>query len=330
MTAIAGRHNSLVRLWIQGFARVGRSVPYHTAEDVEAGLYRLGQPVEREAVTYLLRFADTEENRMKILLDNEPLVAADLHGSALVVHYLEAAKKSLRGTERMILGLRLDGADVPAAHLEAALTRPVAQLTTLEFITASAPQVVADALQETLKALTDSFVTVREASEALSKGRLAEAMERLTDCIGVWSRTHEALIHGGALLRLDFERMAIAGRPMLDWLADLAHRLREIRDAIEAATASCLATSCTTNSTKALRAQEQMLKASFNISLQIMKTPRDGSCRWMMRSLLADCDNVLSRERPRRSETQQDEFGGPLAPSAQRAHGDRGREPFAA
>ncbi|HKQ48978.1 MAG TPA: hypothetical protein VJZ71_12980 [Phycisphaerae bacterium] len=171
---------------------------------------------------------------MKILLDNEPLVAADLHGTALVVHYLEAAKKSLGGTERMILGLRLDGADVSAAHLEAALTRPVAQLTTLEFITASAPQVVADALQETLKALTDSFVTVREASEALSKGRLAEAMERLTDCIGVWSRTHEALIHGGSLLRLDFERVAIAGRPMLDWLADLANRLREIRDAIEA------------------------------------------------------------------------------------------------
>jgi hypothetical protein len=171
---------------------------------------------------------------MKILLDNEPLITADVTGSALVVHYLEAAKKSLRGTERMIFGLRLDGNEVSGAHLEAALTRPIAQLTTLEFITASAPQVVADALRETQKSLTDSFVTVREASEALSKGRLAEAMERLTDCITVWGRTHEALVNGGSLLRLDFERVAIAGRPMLDWLADLANRLREIRDAIEA------------------------------------------------------------------------------------------------
>ena len=171
---------------------------------------------------------------MKILIDHEPLIAPDLDGTALVVHYLEAAKKSLHGTDRMVFGLRLDGKEVSGAHLEAALTRPVAQLTTLEFITASAPQIVADALQETLKALTDSFVTVREASEALSKGRLAEAMERLTDCLVVWSTTHEALIHGGALLRLDFERVAIAGRPMLDWLTDLANRLREIRDAIEA------------------------------------------------------------------------------------------------
>lgn len=171
---------------------------------------------------------------MKILLDNKPLVANGLNGSAVVAQYLDAAKATLRGTDRMVFGLRFDGEDVPATRIEESLSTPIAELESLEFVTASARQVVADALRETQRALTDSFVGVREGAEALSKGRLAEAMERLTDCLTVWAQTHEALVQGGTLLALDFERMAVAGRPMLDWLGDLARRLREIRDAIEA------------------------------------------------------------------------------------------------
>ncbi len=171
---------------------------------------------------------------MDILLDNEPQVVAGLNGSATVAQYLDAVKARLRGTDRMIFGLRFDGEDVPTARIEESLTRPVAELESLEFVSARAPEVVVEALRETQKALTNSFVGVREASEALSKGRLAESMERLTDCIVVWGQTHEALVQGGAILGLDFERVVIAGRPMLDWLGDLARRLREIRDAIEA------------------------------------------------------------------------------------------------
>ncbi len=171
---------------------------------------------------------------MKILLDNVALVVDGLNGSATVAQYLNAAKLQLRGTDRMVFGLRFDNEEVPAAMIDESLARPVAQLKSLEFVSARASQVVADALRETQKALTDSFVGVREAAEALSKGRLAESMERLTDCIDVWGRTHEALVQSGALLGIDFERLSIAGRPMLDWLGDLARRLTEIRDAIEA------------------------------------------------------------------------------------------------
>jgi trans-aconitate 2-methyltransferase len=67
MTAIAGWHNSLIRLWIQGFARIGLPIPYHTAEDVEALLTHLGHAPERRTVNYRLSFPDSEENRLKIL-----------------------------------------------------------------------------------------------------------------------------------------------------------------------------------------------------------------------------------------------------------------------
>jgi hypothetical protein len=171
---------------------------------------------------------------MQILLDNEPLVVNDLNGSAIVAQYLSAAKARLWGTDRMVFGLRFDGEEVPAAQIEESLSRPIEDLESLEFISACASQVVVDALRETQKTLANSFVTVREASESLSKGRLAETMERLTDCIKVWSQTHEALVQSGSILELDFERVAITGRPLLEWLGDLAKRLREIRDAIAA------------------------------------------------------------------------------------------------
>jgi SAM-dependent methyltransferase len=65
--AIAGRDNALVELWLVGFESLGREIPYHTAEDVEAALVALGVRFEKRRVPYGMDFADTEENRMKML-----------------------------------------------------------------------------------------------------------------------------------------------------------------------------------------------------------------------------------------------------------------------
>jgi trans-aconitate 2-methyltransferase len=67
LTTIAGRHNTLVDFWFQGFPLLGKSVPYQTAEDVEAALVRLGHAFERKVVEYSLSFQDKEGNRLKIL-----------------------------------------------------------------------------------------------------------------------------------------------------------------------------------------------------------------------------------------------------------------------
>ncbi len=67
LTAIAGLDNPLIQVWVRSFALLGKPVPYHTAEDVEACLRRLGAPFEKRRVRYDLAFDDTEENRLKIL-----------------------------------------------------------------------------------------------------------------------------------------------------------------------------------------------------------------------------------------------------------------------
>jgi SAM-dependent methyltransferase len=67
LTAIAGRTNAMYPIWTTGFTLIGREIPYHTSEDVEAALGELNANYEKEHVPYELTFPDTEANRMKIL-----------------------------------------------------------------------------------------------------------------------------------------------------------------------------------------------------------------------------------------------------------------------
>lgn len=67
VTAIAARTNALIEFWMAGFRWLGREIPYHTAEDVEVALRKLGANYRRQPVAYELTFPDTEENRRRIL-----------------------------------------------------------------------------------------------------------------------------------------------------------------------------------------------------------------------------------------------------------------------
>jgi trans-aconitate 2-methyltransferase len=67
VAAIASRTNMLIEIWITGFRLLGREIPYHTSEDVEAALRRLGVDYQKQQVAYELKFDDTVENRMRII-----------------------------------------------------------------------------------------------------------------------------------------------------------------------------------------------------------------------------------------------------------------------
>jgi SAM-dependent methyltransferase len=67
ITAIAPRTNTLIEFWIAAFGLLGRDIPYHTSEDVEAGLHDIGVVYLKESVSYCLDFPDSEANRMRIL-----------------------------------------------------------------------------------------------------------------------------------------------------------------------------------------------------------------------------------------------------------------------
>ncbi|MBA4106496.1 MAG: class I SAM-dependent methyltransferase [Pirellula sp.] len=82
VTAIAGRSNALIQIWIAAFRELGRDVPYNVAEDVERSLQELRADYAKRSVAYELAFEDSEANRMRILrfllADYLPLLPQEL------------------------------------------------------------------------------------------------------------------------------------------------------------------------------------------------------------------------------------------------------------
>lgn len=66
LAAMAGQENLLIQFWNHCFGLIGKPVPYHTAEDLEAALARARWPFHKEEVRYQLNFPDAEENRLRI------------------------------------------------------------------------------------------------------------------------------------------------------------------------------------------------------------------------------------------------------------------------
>ncbi len=67
LTAIAGQKNTLIQFWNYCFALIGKTVPYHTAEDLEITLAKQGKVYRKQDIWYELIFPDSEENRLRIL-----------------------------------------------------------------------------------------------------------------------------------------------------------------------------------------------------------------------------------------------------------------------
>ncbi len=67
LAAIAARTNVLTELMTAGFKLLGREMPYSMSENIEITLQALKANYEKHQVPYELSFADSDENRMRII-----------------------------------------------------------------------------------------------------------------------------------------------------------------------------------------------------------------------------------------------------------------------
>ncbi len=170
---------------------------------------------------------------MRITLDGQTLSGDSLPDGANVGHVLDYAKTRLTGSDQLILSIHCDGEEIDAARLKGVLASPVDQFQLIELLSGSPYQAVLEALGQTRMLLSETFATVKQISDALAAGDLHAAMTGLVECVGAWSNVHEAVVQGGALVGVDFDRLVVGGRHILDWLNELNGRLRDIRDAIQ-------------------------------------------------------------------------------------------------
>jgi len=170
---------------------------------------------------------------MTVLLDNQPLSIDHLAPDATMAQLIDVAKAQIEGTGSVIVALRHNNEDVAVERLEQMLSEPAGSFDNVELISGRPKQVVLDALELVRQAFAESFATVREAADALGAGKVAEAMTSIAECVSIWGHTHASIVQGGALAGVDFEGLDVAGRPLVDWLNELATKLRELKDAIE-------------------------------------------------------------------------------------------------
>lgn len=170
---------------------------------------------------------------MRILLDDKPFTADDVSPDAPLSQLLDVAKDRLQGTGSVIVALRHNDEDVSVERLEQMLCEPVGNLENLELVTGRPNEVVLSALEEVRVVFAETFAEVKEAAEALTTGNVGAAATTLADCVGVWARTHEAIVQGGMLAGVNFDQLEFGGQPMVDRLKVLVTKLRELKNAVE-------------------------------------------------------------------------------------------------
>lgn len=171
---------------------------------------------------------------MIALLDGKPIPGEALRPDTSIRALLDRAAAQLLDTGCIVFGVRCDGEDVPPGELDEVMKQPVSTFERVELISGRPRKIVLEVLEETRRSFADTFATIQQASDDFAAGRVTEGMNRLMDCVGVWSSVHEAIVRGGALVGVDFDRLVINQKHILDWLRDLSSQLRDIKNATEA------------------------------------------------------------------------------------------------
>lgn len=170
---------------------------------------------------------------MSAYLNGQPITGETLTPDITVGQVVEKAKARLNDTGDIIFSVICNENEVPADRLDEVLSQPLSAFSRVELISGRPEELVLEALRETRRSFSDSFATIKQAAQDMTAGNLAKGMAGLVECLGVWSNVHETIVQGGALVDIDFDRLVIDGRHILDWLNDLSTKLKEIKSAIE-------------------------------------------------------------------------------------------------
>jgi hypothetical protein len=170
---------------------------------------------------------------MTVLLDDQPLSLEHLPPEATVAEAVNEARARLAGSGLMIVALRNNNEVVADGQVERMLAEPISRFEHLELVSGRSEEVVLEALRQIREGFGQTFPAVKEVVEALTAGKLSEAMTLLAQCVRVWGQAQEAIIQSKSLLEVNFDDLEIDGRLITDWLNELAGKLKELKDVIE-------------------------------------------------------------------------------------------------
>jgi hypothetical protein len=136
--------------------------------------------------------------------------------------------------DRLIVGVARNGQPLVERELEEWLARPLSAADRVDLATADRWELAAEALREVAGRIEAAGRQQEALAEQLNLGRTAEAVAGFSEFVSSFQACRQAIDQSSGLLERDlmggeFEQRSLGGH-----LEDLAGRLREIRDALEA------------------------------------------------------------------------------------------------
>ena len=142
--------------------------------------------------------------------------------------------RSQQPEERLIVSVSVNGNRYGENELGAGLARPLAGDEQVDLETEDRCTVAADALRAIAAEIAEAAKSHADIADRLSSGEAAEAIRQIGNFVNVWNSCTAVITQCGGLLGRDLTDAEHGGRNVRDSLAELAGRLRDLRDALEA------------------------------------------------------------------------------------------------
>ena len=146
---------------------------------------------------------------------------------------IDQVRKDTAG-ERLVVSVTVNGERFIEEGLDERLASPIADDDQVNLESYDRTELVADALREMADKTAAAIATQTTLAEQLNKGDSASAMEGLGEFILLWQTCQKTIVQSCDILRRNLTLNEYAGKTLEDHLSDLADKLREIRDAMEA------------------------------------------------------------------------------------------------
>ncbi len=176
---------------------------------------------------------------MIVTLDGHKL-KGEFGGHTSLRDLIEQVRRD-HAAERLIVSVCVNGDRFLENRLDERLAEPIAAEDQIDLESTSATRLVADALREMATQIAQAVDRQTRIADQLNKRDSAAAADGLGEFVLLWQTCQKTVLQSCDVLKTDLTTNTYAGSTVREHLAELASKLREIRDALDASDTALLA-----------------------------------------------------------------------------------------
>ena len=146
---------------------------------------------------------------------------------------IDVLKSNAARQGRVVLSVRIDGADTNMAGQQQLADRPSEDFSQIEMVTADAKELCVATLEESARHIPPVVEEAERVSDLIDAGEETKALQRLAPLLEVWSTLVAAVEKVSFLLELDLNEVADDGVSLADVIHELSVFLQHLKAGID-------------------------------------------------------------------------------------------------